>query len=90
AAVSVLCFFYMNGAIAIAMAILASLVGLYTDAEEAGSGFFASGFFASLTTSSFALVAASFWAARKKVDLVQVAQANVEQILTQVKSINPQ
>ncbi len=86
----VLSFAFISHPIAAALAILASLVGLYTDAEEAGSGFFASGFFASLTTSSFSLVAAAFWATKKKVDLIQVAHANVEQVLAQVKAINPQ
>lgn len=90
AAVILLSFVYISPVIAIGLALLTSLVGLYTDAEEAGSGFFASGFFASLTTSSFALVAAAFWASKKKIDLVQVAQMNVEQFLAQVKAINPQ
>ncbi len=90
AAVIVLSFVFISRPIAIALALLTSLVGLYTDAEEAGSGFFASGFFASLTTSSFALVAAAFWASKNKIDLVRVAQMNVEQVLTQVKTINPQ
>ncbi len=86
----VLSFIFVSKPVAIALALLSSLVGLYTDAEEAGSGFFASGFFASLTTSSFALVAAAFWATKKKVDLVQIAQTNIDQVLTQVKAINPQ
>lgn len=88
--VIVLSFVFMSRPVAIALALLTSLVGLYTDAEEAGSGFFASGFFASLTTSAFALVATAFWASKKKIDLVQIVQTNVEQVLAQVKSINPQ
>lgn len=90
ASAALLSFIFLSHAAAIAIALLASLVGLYTDAEEAGSGIFAAGFFASLTTSSFALVAAAFWATKKKIDLVQVANANVDQVLAQVKSINPQ
>ncbi len=88
--VIVLCFVFISRPIAIAIALLTSLVGLYSDAEEAGSGFFASGFFASLTTSSFALVAAAFWASKNKIDLIKLASSNVDQVLAQVKAINPQ
>ncbi len=88
--VTALVFVFLDWQLAITMALLASLVGLYTDAEEAGSGFFASGFFASLTTSSFALVAAAFWATKKKVDLVQLTGANVERVLAQMKAVSPQ
>lgn len=89
-AVTILCFAFLSHPLALALAVLASLIGLYTDAEEAGSGFFAAGFFASLTTSSFALVAASFWANKQKVNLVQIARTNLDQVLAQVKSVNPQ
>lgn len=93
AGVSVLvisCFAFLSHPLALALAVLASLIGLYTDAEEAGSGFFAAGFFSSLTTSCFALVAAAFWSNRQKINLVQVAKENIAQVLTQVKSVNPQ
>jgi len=90
AAMAILSFIFLSQPLAVALALLTSLIGLYTDAEEAGSGFFASGFFASVTTSSFALVAAAFWASKKKLNLVQIAQSNVEQVLAQIKSINPQ
>ncbi len=86
----ILCFAFLSHPLALALAVLASLIGLYTDAEEAGSGFFAAGFFSSLTTSCFALVAAAFWSNRQKINLVQVAKENIAQVLTQVKSVNPQ